>query len=175
MKKFFIVLSIAICGLIILNVTSCDNKDNNNAISSKETISYNFQVRPILSDKCFNCHGPDANKRQAGLRLDIAEEAYKALQEHPRAHALVPGNPELSELFVRVSSTDTSIKMPPTSSNLPGLSESEIAIIKKWIEQGAKYEKHWAFTAQKKAPLPKVDNSKWCKNEIDFFVLNKLE
>jgi len=169
MKKAFVVLSITILGLVLIYTSSCNIKnDNSNAINSKETISYNFQVRPILSDKCFNCHGPDANKRQAGLRLDIAEEAYKALQEHPRAHALVPGNPELSELFVRVSTTDTAIKMPPTSSNLPGLSEDEIAIIKKWIKQGAKYEKHWAFTPPKKSSLPVVKNKEWPKNEIDY-------
>ncbi|WP_018615590.1 PSD1 and planctomycete cytochrome C domain-containing protein [Segetibacter koreensis] len=175
MKKVLVLLLISISGLLFIYTSSCNSVNNSDKVSSDESISYNFQVRPILSDKCFNCHGPDANKRQAGLRLDIAEEAYKALQEHPRAHALVPGKPELSELFVRVSSTDTAIKMPPTSSNLPGLSETEIAIIKKWIEQGAKYEKHWAFTAPKKAPLPLVKNKEWPKNEIDYFVLKQLE
>lgn len=175
MKKLFVLLLLLISGALFLFTFSCNNDKSIGKAGAGEKISYNFQIRPILSDKCFNCHGPDANKRQAGLRLDIAEEAYKALQEHPRAHALVPGHPELSELFLRVSSTDTAIKMPPTSSNLPGLSEDEIAIVKKWIEQGAKYEKHWAFTPPKKPSLPEVKNKKWPKNEIDYFVLQQLE
>lgn len=140
-----------------------------------ETISYNFQVRPILSDKCYACHGPDANKREAGLRLDIQEEAYKALEDDPEAHAIVPGEPDFSELFLRVSSTDTSMRMPPVSSNVPPLTQGEIAILKKWIQEGAKYEPHWAFVPPRKADLPKVKNKNWPKNEIDYFVLNKME
>ncbi|MEJ7677664.1 MAG: c-type cytochrome domain-containing protein [Segetibacter sp.] len=156
MKKSFVLLSITISGLLFIYVSSCKDKNDNNSVTGpKEIISYNFEVRPILSDKCFNCHGPDANKREAGLRLDIAAEAYKALQEHPRAHALVPGDPALSELFVRVSTTDTAIRMPPPTSNIPPLSETEIGVIKKWIEQGAKYETHWAFAAPKKLPCLK--------------------
>lgn len=137
-------------------------------------VSYNFDIRPILSDKCLACHGPDANKREAGLRLDMAESAYKALQEHPSAHALVPGKPELSEVFLRISSPDTSVMMPPPSSNLK-LSAREIKLIEKWIKQGAAYEKHWAFVAPKKSPLPDVKQKDWPKNEIDYFILQKQE
>lgn len=173
MKKILI-LSAILSVVTILQFSSCKNDSNKDA-DEPGIISYNFQIRPILSDKCYNCHGPDANKRQAGLRLDIAEEAYKALQEHPRAHALVPGNPDLSELFVRVSTTDTSIMMPPPTSHRPALTEEEIALIKKWIQQGAKYEKHWAFVPPKKVALPKVKNKEWAKNEIDLFVLQQLE
>ena len=140
-----------------------------------DTISYNYDVRPILSDKCFNCHGPDANKREAGLRLDIEEEAYKALKEHPAKHAIVPGNPDQSELFIRISTTDTALQMPLASSRLPRLTEKEIAIIRKWISQGAHYEKHWAFVPPKKLPVPEVENSKWPVNEIDHFILQKME
>ena len=107
-------------------------------IKVPEIVSYNYDVRPILSDKCFSCHGPDAKKREAGLRLDLESEAYKALQEHPSKHALVPGKPELSEVFQRITTTDSSLVMPVASSKLPRLTENEIAIIKKWIEQGAK-------------------------------------
>jgi len=86
------------------------------ASSSEETlpdqVSYNYDIRPILSDKCFNCHGPDANKREAGLRLDIGAEAFKALQEHPDKHAIVPGKPEASELYLRITSKDTGLQMP---------------------------------------------------------------
>jgi hypothetical protein len=162
MKKLIIASLILGCTGIWLYISSCTDKKT--TTGHEELISYNFQIRPIFSDKCYKCHGPDANKRQAGLRLDIAEEVYKALKEHPRAHAIVPGNPGLSELFVRVSSTDTSIQMPPPESYLPALTAPEIAIVKKWIEQGAKYEPHWAFVAPKKSPLPKVNDAKWCKN-----------
>ncbi|WP_247237359.1 PSD1 and planctomycete cytochrome C domain-containing protein [Telluribacter sp. SYSU D00476] len=139
-----------------------------------EVVSYNFDIRPILSDKCFACHGPDANKREAGLRLDIAESAYKALADNPGAHAIVPGKPELSEVFRRVSSQDTSVLMPPKESNLK-LTSREIDLIEKWIKQGAKYEKHWAFVVPKKSALPKVKNEDWSRNEIDYFILHKQE
>lgn len=140
-----------------------------------DVVSYNYDVRPILSDKCFNCHGPDARKREAGLRLDIASEAYKALQEHPQKHALVPGKPEASELFARITTSDTSLLMPKVSSKLPRLSEREVAILKRWIEQGAKYEPHWAFVAPQQVALPTVQDKSWPINEIDYFILSKME
>ncbi len=139
-----------------------------------DQVSYNFDIRPILSDKCLACHGPDANKREAGLRLDMAESAYKALKEHPTAHALVPGKPELSEVFLRITSRDTSVMMPPPTSNLK-LSAREIKLIEKWIKQGATYEKHWAFVPPKKPALPEVKKTDWPKNEIDYFILQKQE
>ncbi|MGV3587199.1 MAG: PSD1 and planctomycete cytochrome C domain-containing protein [Adhaeribacter sp.] len=139
-----------------------------------EKISYNFDVRPILSDNCFACHGPDANKREAGLRLDIAKEAYKALEENPTAHALVPGKPELSAVFQRISSEDTAMVMPPAGSNLK-LTPREIKIIQKWIKQGAKYESHWAFVPPKKPAVPQVKQQDWPRNAIDYFILAKQE
>lgn len=174
MKKIYIAALVCLLGVVAVYIIRyLLPKDAEG--SSAGAISYNFQVRPILSDKCFNCHGPDANKREAGLRLDIAEEAYKALKDNPQSHALVPGKPELSELFLRVSTTDTSIRMPPASGNLPALTAAEVNIIKEWIKQGAKYERHWAFVAPVKAPRPKVEHEKWAKNDIDFFVLKKME
>ena len=98
---------------------SCGEKgDSSGALVSADQISYNFHVRPILSDNCFACHGPDANKREAGLRLDTEEGAYAALKETPNAHAIVPGNPSKSEVVKRLESTDDSERMPPPSSNL---------------------------------------------------------
>lgn len=174
MKKIYII-GLIVVFVVIAVVTFRYITNGSSGRTADQEVSYNFQIRPILSDKCYACHGPDANKREASLRLDIAEEAYKALKEHPKAHALVPGKPELSELFLRVSSTDTSYRMPPASSNLPALNPEEIELIRKWIEQGAKYEKHWAFVAPVKAPLPKVKKEQWPKNEIDYFVLHKME
>lgn len=143
--------------------------------NDKKEISYNFDIRPILSDKCFACHGPDGNKRKAGLRLDIADSAYASLHETKGAFAIVPGKPEESELFKRITSADPTYQMPVPESHLGMLTEDQVATFKKWIEQGAKYEKHWAFTPPKKADLPEVSDKKWVKNEIDNFTLAKME
>ncbi|MFT4016456.1 MAG: PSD1 and planctomycete cytochrome C domain-containing protein [Agriterribacter sp.] len=172
--KIFFAFAV-VAGLIVL-IESCGNENSGQIASVKmpETVSYNFDIRPIFSDKCFACHGPDANKREAGLRLDIADSAFKALKEHPGAHALVAGKPELSQAYLRLVATDSTQLMPPVKSNLK-LTEREIQLIEKWIKQGAKYEKHWAFAAPQKSPLPKVDNDKWPRNEIDYFILAKQE
>ena len=140
-----------------------------------EVISYNYDVRPILSDKCFKCHGPDAGKREAGLRLDLEEEATKPLPEHPDKRAIVPGNPAASELFQRITTNDTSLLMPQVSSHLPRLTAREVAIIKMWIEQGAPYEKHWAYIPPIKPELPVVKDKGWPVNAIDYFILEKME
>ena len=152
-------------------IISC-NRDNQEAIP--EIISYNFHVRPILSDKCFACHGPDANKREAGLRLDIADSAYKALKENPGRHAIVPGKPEISVLVERISAEDSTEMMPPVESNLK-LSLNDVAILKKWIAQGAKYEPHWAFVTPSLPVIPQVDDEDYVRNPIDNFVFSKLE
>jgi hypothetical protein len=144
------------------------------AMEDVDQISYNFHIRPILSDKCFACHGPDANKREAGLRLDLAEAAYAALKETPGKFAIVPNEAGKSELYHRITSSDPEELMPPPSSNLRLLPE-EINLIKKWIEQGAEYEPHWAFTAPQKPGLPKVKDKEWPTNEIDHFTLAKME
>ncbi len=162
---------IIICSLVI---NACNNSHGSND-ALPETVSYNFDIRPILSDKCYACHGPDANKRKAGLRLDIADSAFRPLQETKGAFAFVPGKPEESEVYKRISSDDPTYQMPVPESHLGLLSDHQIALVKKWIEQGAKYEKHWAFTPPVKKPLPKVDDEKWVKNEIDYFTLSKME
>lgn len=153
---------------------SCDNTGMQTASVLPDSVSYNFDVRPILSDKCFSCHGPDANKREAGLRLDIADSAFKALQDNPSAHAWVPGKPEESDAFLRISTQDTSLLMPPLYSNL-SLTSQEIAIIKKWIQQGARYEEHWAFVAPRKQSPPAIKKSSWPINDIDYFTLAEME
>ena len=155
---------------------ACNNQEGSLLVSTEmpDSVSYNFDIRPILSDKCLTCHGPDANKRKAGLRLDQAESAYHALKENPTAHALVPGKPNSSEVFLRINSKDTAMVMPPPESNLK-LTQHEVDLIEKWIRQGAKYEKHWSFVAPKKVPLPKVEMTNWPRNEIDYFILAKQE
>src|SRR5690606_11439038 len=120
----------------------------------------------ILSDKCYACHGPDNNTREAGLRLDTEQGAYKALKESPDKHAIVPGKPNISEAYLRISSDDESIKMPPTSANLP-LTNYEIDLIERWIEQGAVFKPHWAFTVPVKPEVPVNKKSDWGTSEID--------
>lgn len=148
-----------------------------NLKKNKETseISYNRDIRPILSDKCFLCHGPDANTRRVGLRLDLQEGAFAELEVNKGHFAIVPGSPEESELIRRIESTDPAVLMPLPESNLPQLTPEEIGIFKQWIKEGAKYEKHWAFIPPVKADIPEVDNDDLVKNQIDNFILQKIE
>ncbi|AMR33193.1 hypothetical protein A0256_18100 [Mucilaginibacter sp. PAMC 26640] len=172
-KIFYVWLLIAGCLLYMMN--GCNSTGQAEAERIPDTISYNFNIRPILSDKCFKCHGPDAGHREADLRLDLPEVAYRALKDNPTAHALVPGDPDLSEVYRRISTKDTAEQMPPVSSNLKKLTSYEVELIEKWIKQGAKYEKHWAFLAPHSQVVPQVDNKEWPKNTIDNFVLAKME
>ncbi len=152
----------------------CSNSKNTGNHALPQTISYNFHIRPILSDKCFACHGPDKNKRQAGLRLDIADSAFLPLRETKGAFAIVPGSPEASEIIKRITSADPAYQMPSPESHLGLLSEREIQLFSAWIKQGGKYEKHWAFTPPRKTNLPDVANKKLTKNEIDYFTQAKM-
>lgn len=174
-RKHFGTIGLGLCLVYSLHACNFFGKKDVAKEAIPETVSYNFDIRPILSDKCFACHGPDANKREADLRLDMPESAFRALKDNPKAHALVAGKPESSELFLRVSSSDTSVLMPPPASNLKKLNEREIKLIEKWIKQGAKYEKHWAFSVPKKAALPEIENGEWVRNDIDRFVLARME
>ncbi|MFM1913258.1 MAG: hypothetical protein RIR51_1096 [Bacteroidota bacterium] len=171
-RPFSFAFSILIIGIFNLNI-SCINRNQSEETNTfdNEIVSYNYDIRPILSDKCFACHGPDAKKREANLRLDQEESALAALKDNLGKYAIVPGKPEQSEVYHRIISTDKKFMMPPPESNL-FLNEQEITLLKKWIEQGAKYEKHWAFTKIQKPDLP---NNSWGNNEIDRFIYKKLK
>ncbi|MGZ5218516.1 MAG: PSD1 and planctomycete cytochrome C domain-containing protein [Chitinophagaceae bacterium] len=173
MKGRFIACIILVLA-VVTGAVSCFRNKSDDETTLPKTVSYNFHIRPILSDKCFKCHGPDANKREAGLRLDIADSAFVPLKETKGAFALVAGKPEESELYKRISSTDSSYMMPLPESHLGALNNYEIKLFKKWIQQGAKYESHWAFAAPVKSPLPDVNKKEWIKNEIDYFILDKI-
>lgn len=161
--------------LLCILLSSCSEKPSSGlALESGDQVSYNFHVRPILSDNCFACHGPDENKREAGLRLDLAESAFAALKENPDAHAIVPGKPAASEVVKRLESTDETEMMPPPESNLK-LSAEEKEVIKNWIKQGAAYEPHWAFVPPVKSGLPEVSDPEWAQHELDYFILEKLD
>jgi hypothetical protein len=138
-------------------------------------VSYNREIRPLLSDKCFACHGPDVTKVKAGLRLDVPSMAFAELEKSKGKYAIVPGFPEQSELIHRIESSDSQIMMPLPESHLGHLSPDEINLFKQWIEEGAHYEKHWAFEVPKKADLPKVNHPSWITNEVEYFILKKME
>lgn len=174
MNKGGITICFSILVVMVVIAVSCMNGQDQEA-SLPKVVSYSYHIRPILSDKCFKCHGPDGQQRQAGLRLDIADSAYAPLKETKGAFAIVPGKPEQSELYKRISSTDSSYMMPAPESHLGSLSEYEIKLFKKWIEQGGKYEPHWAFVPPVKPELPETGDKKWVKNEIDYFVLDKMK
>ncbi|PSL23816.1 DUF1553 domain-containing protein [Dyadobacter jiangsuensis] len=142
-------------------------------------LDFNYDVKPILSDKCFACHGPDAKKQKGGLRLDTEEGAYKALKNAKDGHratryAIVPGDLAASEVYNRLISQDPDLKMPPPASNL-ALSVKEIAILTRWIEQGAKYKPHWSFIKPEKPTVPKPKQAGWARTPIDHFILARLE
>ena len=142
--------------------------------SLPKKIDFNNHIRPILSDKCFACHGPDDKTRKADLRLDTKEGAFAVLKDYDDRYAIVPGDPEASEVAYRIFAEDTTEVMPPPEFKLT-LSEYEKELIKKWIEQGAEYKPHWSFVPPEKTPLPEVSDEEWAKNEIDFFILSKLD
>ena len=157
---------------ILAALAGCKSKSEQIAV--RDSVDYNLHIRPILSDRCFKCHGPDANQRKSNLRLDTPEGAYAALKDDPEGRAIVPGDPEHSEVFLRIATADTSEIMPPVKSNLK-LNPEEIAYIKKWIEQGAVYKRHWAFIPPKAHPIPTVGDERWPINPIDNFVLARME
>jgi len=134
---------------------------------------YNREVRPILSDKCFSCHGPDANRRQAGLRLDRAIDAYSELPESPGKVAIKPGNLYKSEVFHRIISEDSQYRMPEVGSHL-SLSAREKAVLIRWVENGATYLDHWAFVPPFKVKPPGFAWPGMENHAIDRFVRQRL-
>ena len=142
-------------------------------ISAPATVEFNRDIRPIFSDKCFTCHGPDKANRVTELRFDTEAGAKIALSEGRQS--VVPGDPDKSELFRRIASNDEAVRMPPAAMGHAKLSDVEIDLIRRWIEQGAKWQGHWAFIPPKRPELPPVKNKKWPRNPIDTLVLHRLE
>jgi hypothetical protein len=134
-------------------------------------LEFNRHVRPILADACFACHGPDKAKRKADLRLDTEAGAFADLGG---TKVLAPGKPSESELYRRITAEDAAERMPPARSHR-SLKPSEIDLLRRWIEQGAKYQQHWAFIPPARPPLPDVSNPAWVRNPIDAFILARLD
>ena len=137
-----------------------------------EKVDFQRQIRPLLADRCFACHGRDETHREGKLRLDQRDIALKGGESG--APAIVPGQPEKSELVHRIFSTDDTERMPPPESK-KSLTDVEKELLKRWVAEGAEYQAHWAFVPPVKPPIPAVKNEAWPKNDIDRFVLAKLE
>ena len=135
-------------------------------------LDFNRDVRPILSDRCFACHGPDAEDRQAGLRLDDRDAATAELESGTRA--VVPGDPGRSELVARITSTDPDVVMPPPRLGKP-ITPAEAEILKRWIAAGAEYRGHWAFERVERPAVPEVKDAAWPRTPIDRFILARLD
>jgi uncharacterized protein DUF1553/uncharacterized protein DUF1549/concanavalin A-like lectin/glucanase superfamily protein/cytochrome c len=136
-----------------------------------QTVDFNRDVRPIVSDKCYTCHGPDEAKRTSKLRFDI-ESAAKA--DLGGRFAIVPGQPDKSELVRRITNENKALRMPPVYSGV-SLTTQEIELLRRWIAEGAVWEKHWSLIPPKRPELPRVSDGKWARNGIDSFVLQRLD
>lgn len=135
-------------------------------------VDFTRDIRPILSGRCFKCHGPDEETREGGLRLDTQSGAFSEADSGDRG--IVPGHANQSSVIERVTSTDEDLRMPPLSEG-PALSPKEVDVLKKWIQSGAKYSAHWSFVKPQKTRLPQVSDSDWCRTDIDFFVMARLD
>lgn len=139
-----------------------------------DVVDFNFHVKPILSDRCFKCHGPDPNTREANLRLDTQEGGLARLHEDSTRFSIVPGNSDESEVYLRITHPDPEERMPHPDSKM-FLSDREKEVIKRWIEQGAEWKSHWAFEPPQTVEPPAVKQANWPRNELDQFVLARLE
>jgi hypothetical protein len=154
----FALLGPAVCGVVHAQVP--------------DRVDFNFHVKPVLSDRCYNCHGPDDENRQGGFRLDVRESALG--EADSGLHPIVPGDVESSEVLARLTSDDPSMRMPPEDSKL-AVTAKEVALIRRWIEQGAEWREHWSFLPVSTAKAPAVKSVDWPHNDIDRYVLASLE
>src|SRR5438876_2203333 len=142
------------------------------AVAAQKDLDFNRDIRPILSDHCYACHGPDEHKRKAGLRFDQPEEALKTLKSGNRA--IVPGDLEKSTLVQRLTSRDPDEVMPPPKEGKP-LRAEQIELLVRWVKEGAPWKNHWSFIAPERPVVQKVREQNWPRNPIDDFILERLE
>jgi len=141
-------------------------------LSSAADIDFNRDIRPILADNCFTCHGPDQGSRKSGLRLDLRD--YALGKGESGKVAILPSDPKQSEVLRRITSDDLAYRMPPPKVGKK-LSDADIRQLTKWIEFGAPYAMHWAYVKPTRPAIPTVEDSSWPKNDLDRFILARLE
>ena len=154
----------------IVTLSPLSAADTNNHETPTEDVTFDRDIRPLLSSRCFACHGPDPESREAGLRLDQAHGDEGAI-----GIAIEPGSIDDSELWNRITTDDESMRMPPAESHLKPFSKKEQQLIRAWIESGADYEDFWAFAPPQRPGTPVVKDERWSEQPIDRFVLRKLE
>ncbi|MCP3696116.1 MAG: DUF1553 domain-containing protein [Planctomycetaceae bacterium] len=159
-------MPLLLIALLALATENASHAADPKAATTGPVIEFNRDIRPILSNKCIACHGPDQKQRKAKLRLDTEASAKESV--------IVPGDVNSSELVNRITSTDKDLQMPPPGSGKT-LNETEISLIKRWIQGGAQYEPHWAYVAPKEYAAPQVKNTSWSTHWIDRFVLARIE
>ncbi len=165
---------LVLAGAAAVWVAGCSSSTPDLGGIRADEIDYNWHVRPILSENCFKCHGPDPSARKAKLRLDVAKVAKSELPESKGKFAIVPRHSERSELIRRITSRDLDERMPPESTHKT-LTALEVAILRQWIDNGAEYEAHWAFIPPKKPVVPQAAFAGRVANDVDRFVFAKLE
>ena len=165
--KWFGLFSLPI-GLIAFQFAAGDQAKK----SKTQRIDFARQIRPILSENCFRCHGPDHEERKAKLRLDLKASVFGKLRSG--GHAIVAGNSKKSELIARITDVDPAVRMPPAKIN-KHLTAEQIELLRQWIDQGAEWHEHWAFVPPVRPGLPRVKKKDWPRNGIDHFILSRLE
>jgi hypothetical protein len=160
---------LALCSLVAFSAQAATKPA---APAAASTIDFNREIRPILSDNCFKCHGPDDQGRKAKLRFDRKEDPFKPAKSGDIP--IVPGDPAKSKMIERITSKDPDEVMPPPKSGKK-LTAHQIDLLTRWVAQGAKWQEHWAYVKPERPPVPRVKNEKWPRNEIDSFILARLE
>jgi len=162
-RKIFPILAVMLAAASYLVVAPGQSKSGVSV-----PVDFNRDIRPILSDNCFACHGPDENQRQARLCFDVKEGAFS------KPGVIVPGESAKSRLIQRISAEDKELRMPPPVSGRT-LTDNQITLLRRWIDEGAKWETHWAYLPPKRPEVPRVGNNTWPRNPIDHFILARLE
>lgn len=179
MRQYTIGFLVAVCYCLFASCQQESTTVNNSESFTQlkqipETIDFNFHVKPILSDRCFTCHGPDEKTVEGGLSFATEESAFAALGDDKDHYAIIPFQPDSSSLVYRIFTEDVDDVMPPLESNL-ALDDYEKEILKNWIAQGAEWKEHWSFIPPQSKAIPEVINQNWVSNDIDNFVLKQLE
>ncbi len=171
-KRFAAAVGFVLLGLLMLPARLPAAKPEEKP--SEPPVDFNRQIRPLLADHCFKCHGPDAHQRQADLRLDLKEAVLGKAGLRDSGRIVQPGAPSKSELYRRITARDADERMPPPDAGLD-LTAKEIELIRRWIEQGADWQEHWAFVPPRRPVLPQVQRGEWIRQPLDAFILARLE